>query len=115
MTSTASGIANAVRAGELRPTDVVGACLDRIARLDPEIGAFRVVRAERARAEAADLEARPDLADLPLAGVPVAVKDTSRSPASSCATAPPAPTTPSARRTIRSPSGCARPARSSSA
>jgi amidase len=75
MTSTASGIAHAVRAGELRPTEVVGEYLDRIARLDPEIGAFRVVRAERARAEAADVQARTDLAGLPLAGVPVAVKD----------------------------------------
>jgi amidase len=75
MTSTAIEIANAVRAGELRPTDVVREYLDRIARLDPEIGAFRAVRAERALAEAAEIEARTDLAELPLAGVPVAIKD----------------------------------------
>lgn len=75
MTSTASEIASAVRAGELRPTEVVRDHLERITRLDPELGAFRAVRAERALAEAAELESRADLADLPLAGVPVAIKD----------------------------------------
>lgn len=74
-TSTAGEIARAVRAGELRPTDAVRESLDRIAQLDPGIGAFRAVRAERALAEAAEVEARADLAGLPLAGVPVAVKD----------------------------------------
>ena len=75
MASTVSDIASAVRAGDLRPTAVVTEYLDRISRLDPELGAFRVVRAERALAEAAALESRADLADLPLAGVPVAIKD----------------------------------------
>ncbi len=75
MTSTASEIASAVRAGELRPTEVVRDHLERITRLDPELGAFRAVRAEHALAEAAKLESRADLADLPLAGVPVAIKD----------------------------------------
>ncbi|HET9171394.1 MAG TPA: amidase family protein [Actinospica sp.] len=75
MTSTASGIASAVRAGEVRPLDVVREYLERITRLDPEIGAFRTVRADRALAEATGLGAREDLAELPLAGVPVAIKD----------------------------------------
>ena len=72
---SAARIAGAVRAGELRPTEAVDGFLDRIARLDPQLGAFRVVRAERARAEAEQLAARADLAELPLAGVPVAIKD----------------------------------------
>ncbi|MBR7829179.1 amidase [Actinospica sp. MGRD01-02] len=74
-TSSAGEIARAVRAGQLRPTDAVRQSLDRIARLEPGIGAFRTVRAESALAEAAQVEARADLAELPLAGVPVAVKD----------------------------------------
>jgi amidase len=72
---SATRIADAVRAGELRPTEVVGAFLERIDRLDRRLGAFRVVRAESALAEAAQVEARADLAELPLAGVPVAIKD----------------------------------------
>jgi amidase len=68
-------IAAAVRAGELSAVDVVRSHLDRIERLDPRIGAFRAVRSERALAEAERLAARPDLAELPLAGVPVAIKD----------------------------------------
>ena len=68
-------IAAAVRAGQLSAVDVVRGHLDRIERLDPRLGAFRAVRTERALAEAEQLAARPDLAELPLAGVPVAIKD----------------------------------------
>ncbi|HSR26335.1 MAG TPA: amidase family protein, partial [Candidatus Eisenbacteria bacterium] len=46
-----------------------------IAARDLAIGAFQVVRGEQALAEADAVAGRPDLADLPLAGVPVAVKD----------------------------------------
>jgi amidase len=42
-----------------------------------DIGAFRRVRQEEAVAEARALRARPDLAELALAGVPIAVKDVS--------------------------------------
>jgi amidase len=72
---TAVGIAAAVRAGQARPTEVVRACLERIAELDGPLHAFQLVRAEEVLAEAGELEARPDLAELPLAGVPVAIKD----------------------------------------
>ena len=72
---TAAGIAAAVRAGA-PPVDAVRVALDRIEVLDGEVGAFASVRRERALAEAALLAGRPDLARLPLAGVPVAVKDT---------------------------------------
>ncbi|WP_078535941.1 amidase [Streptomyces sp. FXJ7.023] len=54
---------------------MVQAHLDRIARLDGRIGAFRRVRAGAALAEADEVGARSDLTGLPLAGVPVAVKD----------------------------------------
>lgn len=72
---TAVDTAAAVRAG--RATAVVAAqeSLDLIGQRDGDIDAFQVVRAERALAEAAAVDARSDRADLPLAGVPIAIKD----------------------------------------
>ncbi|MGW2913316.1 amidase [Streptomyces asoensis] len=72
---TAAEIAAAVRAKEVTPREVVAEHLARIERLDGRIGAFRTVRARAALAEAEALAARDDLDSLPLAGVPVAVKD----------------------------------------
>lgn len=72
---TAVDTAAAVRAGELTPRQTVQAALDRITANDTTIHAFVTVRAEKALAEADELAARPDLASLPLAGVPVAIKD----------------------------------------
>ncbi|ANP50936.1 amidase [Streptomyces griseochromogenes] len=72
---TAAEIAAAVREKEVTPREVVAEHLARIERLDGRIGAFRTVRAEAALAEADEVGSRPDLAELPLAGVPVAVKD----------------------------------------
>jgi amidase len=72
---TAVGIAAAVRAREVSPTAVVEAHLERIRELDGRVHAFQLVRADEVRAEARALQDRPDLAELPLAGVPVAVKD----------------------------------------
>jgi aspartyl-tRNA(Asn)/glutamyl-tRNA(Gln) amidotransferase subunit A len=65
----------AVLSGRATAVDICRAALDRIAATDPEINAFRAVAAERALARAAALDARPDRADLPLLGVPVAIKD----------------------------------------
>jgi amidase len=72
---TASELAQDVQAGRVTPVEVVRAHLEHIAALDGRVGAFQLVRRERALAEAEQLEARPDLADLPLAGVPIGVKD----------------------------------------
>ncbi|MEU6308911.1 amidase [Streptomyces chartreusis] len=72
---TATEIAAAVREKRATPREVVAEHLARIERLDGGIGAFRVVRAEAALAEADEVASRGDLAELPLAGVPVAVKD----------------------------------------
>jgi amidase len=71
----AAGIAAAVRAGEVTASEVVAGHLDRIARLNAELGAFVRVRAAEAAAEAQAVDARADRAELPLAGVPVGVKD----------------------------------------
>ncbi|MEU7862156.1 amidase family protein [Nonomuraea sp. NPDC049141] len=67
-------IATAVRQGEVTAAAVVEEHLHAIAERDPGVGAFRLVR-ERAVDEARALQRRRDLAELPLAGVPVAVKD----------------------------------------
>ncbi|MEW2612930.1 amidase family protein [Streptomyces sp. NPDC047880] len=72
---TAAEIAAAVRDKRVTPREVVTEHLARIERLDGRVGAFRAVRAEAALAEADEVAARGDFAELPLAGVPVAVKD----------------------------------------
>ena len=72
---TAVGIAAAVRAGRVTPTEVLEEHLERIAAVEGRLGAFRLLRTEAVRAEARALEGRDDLGTLPLAGVPVAVKD----------------------------------------
>ncbi len=68
-------IARRVQDHEVSPVEVVRAHLERIDALEPAVGAFQVVRRDEALGEAARLTERADLATLPLAGVPVAVKD----------------------------------------
>jgi amidase len=68
-------MAELVRERQVGPVELVQAHLDRVAEREPGIRAFQVVRHEQALAEAAALAERPDLAELPLAGVPVAIKD----------------------------------------
>ncbi|MFD5568426.1 amidase [Streptomyces cadmiisoli] len=72
---TAVEIAAAVHEKRVTAREVVAEHLARIERIDGRIGAFRTVRAQAALAEADEVGARGDLAELPLAGVPVAVKD----------------------------------------
>ncbi len=68
--------AEMVRAGEVSATELVGLHLDRIARLDPELNAFRKVFAEKAMLEAEQAEARVRAGEeRPLLGVPIAIKD----------------------------------------
>ncbi len=72
------GQAEAIRGGRVSSRELVTACLDRIARLDPALNAFRTVYSARALAEAdgADQQ-RATGEELPLLGVPVAIKDDS--------------------------------------
>ncbi|MES5817848.1 amidase family protein [Streptomyces sp. RG80] len=72
---TAAEIAAAVREKRATPREVVAEHLARIERLDGRVGAFRTVRTEAALAEADEVGGRGDLSELPLAGVPIAVKD----------------------------------------
>lgn len=73
---TAASIRDAVRAGRLSATAACRVALDAIAATEPRIHAYITVCADRALAAAARLDADPArLARLPLAGVPVAIKD----------------------------------------
>ncbi len=72
---TAREIAAVVRRGDAKPTEIVRSHLEHIAALDARVGAFQLLRPERALAEAEEVAARESLDWLPLAGVPVAIKD----------------------------------------
>src|SRR5436190_17943397 len=73
--STARDIARAVRRGDASATQVVADHLDYIQAHDAALNAFRIVRAAAAATEAEAVDEQEDLANLPLAGVPVAVKE----------------------------------------
>ena len=71
---TASGIAAGVRSRRRSAVDTVREALDRLEARDGDIGAFQVVRRDAVVREAAALDSA-GAAGLPLAGVPVAIKD----------------------------------------
>ena len=63
-------------AGTITAPALVDLYLDRIARLDPGLRAYRIVLADSARQEATAAQARLDAGErLPLLGVPIAIKD----------------------------------------
>lgn len=72
---TATDLAAQVRAGELHAVDVVRAHLDHLAQVEHRLGAFVGVRRRAALADAEAVDQHPDRGNLPLAGVPIAVKD----------------------------------------
>lgn len=72
---TAREIAAAVRAGELSPVDAVQRSLTAISERDDTVNAFVEVWEDSALAAAAALADRDDLSELPLAGVPFALKE----------------------------------------
>lgn len=69
-------IASRVQSGEISAIELTEMSLDRITELDSKLGAFTVVLAERARRSARQVQERIAAGDhLPLAGLPLAVKD----------------------------------------
>lgn len=74
---TAAAIARAIQNGEVRATDLVRARFERIAAVDPGLGAFCSTFADKASAAAARLDERRDAGEQlgPLAGVPIGSKD----------------------------------------
>jgi aspartyl-tRNA(Asn)/glutamyl-tRNA(Gln) amidotransferase subunit A len=75
--ATVRSIRDGVAAGQLSAVDVVRACLDRIAAVNPALNAFNLVDAERAlsRAQTVDRRRAEGSTLGPLAGVPIALKD----------------------------------------
>ncbi|MDP9866114.1 MULTISPECIES: amidase [Streptosporangium] len=74
---TALEQAAAVRSGEISPVEIAEHYLDRIARLDPEVGAYVTVTREMALEQAGKAEARVLAGEElpPLLGVPIPIKD----------------------------------------
>lgn len=72
---SARDIAAGVRHGELDPVDVVREHLSRIDQLDGALHAFTALREREALDDAAQLRHSRERSTLPLAGVPVAIKD----------------------------------------
>jgi aspartyl-tRNA(Asn)/glutamyl-tRNA(Gln) amidotransferase subunit A len=73
----ATALADLIRRKALSPVEVTEAILERIARLDPALGAYCTLTAARARADAGAAEAAVLRGDElgPLHGVPLSVKD----------------------------------------
>ncbi len=73
--ASATQIAQAVRRGDVSATVVVAEHLNHIYVADPPMQAFRQLRPGEALAEAEIVDDTPALGSLPLAGVPIAVKE----------------------------------------
>ncbi len=73
--ATAQQIARAVQRGDATAIEVVADHIDHARIADRVLDALRVLRDAEAIAEAEQVDAQPDLAHLPLAGVPVLVKE----------------------------------------
>jgi aspartyl-tRNA(Asn)/glutamyl-tRNA(Gln) amidotransferase subunit A len=74
--ATAAALRDLIARREITAVQACRACLDRIASVDPTLGAFLEVASDRALARAAALDAARRGPEAPLlAGVPVAVKD----------------------------------------
>lgn len=74
--SGAAEHARALASGATTAPELLELYLERIDRLDPQLNAFRTVRAEAARDEAVTAQRRLDDGErLPFLGVPIAVKD----------------------------------------
>jgi amidase len=68
--------AELVATGELSSVELVDAALRRVEAAQPDLNAFRVIRADAARAEAAEADRRRAAGEAaPLLGVPIAIKD----------------------------------------
>lgn len=72
---TAITLSEQVRAGRVGARQVVEEHLDHLEAVDGKLGAFVLVRREAALREAEAVDLREDRFALPLAGVPVAIKD----------------------------------------
>jgi aspartyl-tRNA(Asn)/glutamyl-tRNA(Gln) amidotransferase subunit A len=74
-TPSALELRDAVNAGTVTASEICAEALQRIEAAAPALNAFITIAAERARSQAAARDRGRERAALPLAGVPVAVKD----------------------------------------
>ena len=72
---TIRDIRDDVRSGQRRALEICEQALAAITAQDPQLHAFNTVVGERALSAAAAIDRHPERATLPLAGVPVALKD----------------------------------------
>lgn len=77
LTATMTEMAPRLRSGEVSPVALTEAMLARIERIDPQVGSYLLVTAERAREQAARAERDIAAGDYrgPLHGIPIALKD----------------------------------------
>ncbi|MDP9325767.1 MAG: amidase family protein, partial [Candidatus Dormibacteraeota bacterium] len=68
-------LAGLVQRRQAKPSEIVAEHLDQVDAMEPRLHAFLSLRGEKALAEARELDDRPDIGELPLAGVPIAMKD----------------------------------------
>ena len=73
--ATIRDLRDAVRGGACSAVDVCKNALARIDAHNPALNAFNTIARDRALEQAAAVDAHPDRSSLPLAGVPVALKD----------------------------------------
>ena len=72
----AAELARQVAARELSPVELLEACLDRVAALNPRVNALVLVMADEARAQARESEKRVMQGEArPLEGLPIPIKD----------------------------------------
>lgn len=72
---TATETAAAIRAGRVGVDEPARAALSRAEQINDRVGAFQLIDHAGAERAVAELRERADLASLPLAGVPIAIKD----------------------------------------
>src|SRR4029079_8797724 len=72
---SAEVVVDRLRRGEVSPDEVLDALAERIAAVDAEVNALPTLCCERARKHARALADVPARAGLPLAGLPVPIKD----------------------------------------
>jgi amidase len=75
VTVTAAEVVAAIQRGEVSARTTIERTLRRIEEIDPSIGAFQEVRVRESVREADQVDADPNRATLPLAGLPIAIKD----------------------------------------
>ena len=72
---TAMEMAELVHQGRAKPSEIVAEHLRQVEATEPVVHAFLSVRGEQAMEEARALDDRKDLGQMPLAGVPIGIKD----------------------------------------